>query len=362
MAATLYAREPTFRAAVDRCVAVVRTASGVDLSPVLCHARRRAGADLRTLLAGGAATLPAAESQTATFIVEYAMTELLATWGIAPRAVLGSSLGEYAAACAAGVWTLEDALRIVMWRAAAIAKLPGGVMLAVPLDAATLTPLLPRDVTVAIVAGPQLTVVAGPASAVEDVEGSLTERSVVSRRLATTHALHTAMMAPMRAALEAFLAGLPMRPPQIPYVSGLTGTWATDRVATPAYWGRHLCEPVQLAAGIDTLRQEPERVWLEVGPGQSLTTLLKQHPGADPRTVPAVATMRGLLDGRTDEEVLAEAVGQLWLSGAAIDWAGYHQGERRRRVPLPTYPFERQRQRLPVRRQARSPATADAHS
>jgi acyl transferase domain-containing protein len=340
---------------------VVRTVSGVDLRPVLCNPRSRAGGDLRALLAGGAATLPAMQSQTATFIVEYALTELLAAWGIAPQAVFGSSLGEYAAACAAGGWTLEDALRIVTWRAAAIAELPGGVMLAVPLDAANTAPLLPPEVTVAIVAGPQLTVVAGPAPAVEDVERSLAERSLVSRRLPTTHALHTAMMTPMRAALETFLAEVPMRAPRTPYVSGLTGTWATDVVATPVYWGRHLCEPVKLAAGIETLRQEPERVWLEVGPGQSLTGLLKQHAGADPRTVRAVATMPSPLDSRTDDEVLADAVGQLWLSGAAIDWAGYHAGERRRRVLLPTDPFERQHQGLPAQQRAHAPAAADAN-
>jgi amino acid adenylation domain-containing protein len=360
MAGGLYAAEPAFRAAVDRSCELLAPRLGVDLREVLypaegCAAGEAGGSpapDLRRLLGRGQEP-PASEASRrldrtlfahpAVFVVEHALARLWMDWGVTPRALLGYSLGEYTAACIAGVLRLEDALLLVAERARLIEELPGGAMLAVPLSESEAGPLLDHwapELELAAVNAPQMCVVAGTGGAVAELESELARRSVASRRLRTCHAFHTRLMEPVAERLAERIRDLPLEAPQIPFLSNLTGTWITPQEATdPRYWARHLCQPVRFAAGLGELLAARHTL-LEVGPGQTLSTFARQQPAGAGAVAVHCLGERG---GREDHATLLAAVGQLWLAGTEVDAAAFFRGQRRRRVVLPTYPFERRR-------------------
>ncbi len=340
MGASLYRTEPVFREEIDRCAEALR--------PFLD------GADLRTILypaEDGKEQAVAALNQTgftqpALFVFGYALAKLWQSWGVRPAAMLGHSVGEYVAATLAGVFSLEDALGLVAQRARLVQAQPGGVMLAVRLPEVEIGALISAagaNLSVAAVNAPKLCVVSGPSEAVENFEKFLTEKQVVSRRLKTSHAFHSAMMDPVVAPFTALFESVALHAPQIPFVSNLTGRWVTDAQATdPHYWARHLREGVRFADGVgELLRAAPGSVLLEVSPGQTLAPLARQHPaaGANGGTV-VIST---LLEGREHREAALTALGRLWLEGVTVDWAGFYSGQTRRRVALPTYPFEKKR-------------------
>ena len=360
MARGLYESEPLFREVVDDCVERLRPEIGLDLREVLFPAEGAAraagsqGPDLRAMLRrNGEADDPAAAklaetavAHPAVFVIEYALARLLMSWGIHPEAMIGYSIGEYVAACLAGVLSLEDALRVVARRAKLIQELPGGAMLAVPLGEDEVRPLLDRfggRLSVSATNGPHFCVAGGPHEALEDLDRELTERGASCIFLQTTHAFHSSMMEPAMARFGEVLAGVQVGTPGIPYLSNVTGTWITEEdLADPSYWARHMRGTVRFAEGLAELLGKPGRVYLEVGPGATLGTLVKQHEAA-PAGAVTVATLRRSSEERDDAEVLLEAAGRLWTAGAAVDWAELHGGERRLRVPLPGYPFERTR-------------------
>jgi acyl transferase domain-containing protein len=358
----LYQREPVFRREVDRCAEILRPLLGVDLREVLypcgTDAAEAGGdeagrVDLKSLLGrgGDAPADPASArldrtlyAQPALFLVEHALAQLLLTRGVKPQALLGYSLGEYVCACLAGVLSLEDALRLVAHRAALIERLPAGAMLAVNLGEQELAPrLAAHGLSLAAVNGTGGCVAAGPVEAVAALEVDLAAAGIVCRRLATTHAFHSSMMAEVADELTAFAATLALRAPSIPYVSNVTGTWITDAEATdPAYWSRHLVSPVRFADGIGALLAEGERALVEVGPGQSLTSFARLHPRWE-KSRPAASLMRSRHGRGSDAAVFLGALGGLWQAGVTLDWTAHFAAELRRRVPLPTYPFEKQR-------------------
>ncbi|HEX3531788.1 MAG TPA: amino acid adenylation domain-containing protein [Thermoanaerobaculia bacterium] len=340
----LYESEPAFRAAVDRCAELLQSHLGCDLRTVVYPAggeETDGGIDLKAMLKGsgsGGGLDRTSLAQPALFVTEYALAQLWMEWGVKPAGLLGYSLGEYTAACLAGVLSLDDALRLVALRARLIEELPAGAMLAVPLAESEVSGLLGGELSIAAVNGPELCVVAGPVAAVEELEGRLSGRGLSCRRLQTSHAFHSTMMRPIVPAFRTLLGTVELRAPAIPYVSNVTGTWITETEATdPAHWVRHLLEPVRFGAGIAELGREPGRIVLEVGPGQSLTSLAMQSGS------PAVPSLRPAYERRPDLAYALAALGRLWVAGAAIDWTGFAQHERRRRVTLPTYPFERKR-------------------
>jgi amino acid adenylation domain-containing protein len=297
----------------------------------------------------GRATVPTSEldrtafAHPALFVTEYALAQLWKEWGVEPTALLGYSLGEYAAACLAGVFSLEDALRIVALRAQAIERLPAGAMLAVPLPEAEVLPLLGNDLALAAVNGPEISVVGGPVEAVQALEERLAERGLAMRRLRTSHAFHSPMMQPVANELARLLAGMKLQAPRIPFLSNVTGTWIEpDQAVDPLYWTRHLLAPVRLADGLAELWAERDRMLLEVGPGGGLSSLALQHPSAGGHRV-AVPSLPGSHETRPDQAFALGALGRLWLSGAAMRWDGFWQREERCRLRLPTYPFERRR-------------------
>ncbi|HEY3572046.1 MAG TPA: amino acid adenylation domain-containing protein [Thermoanaerobaculia bacterium] len=350
MARGLYESEPVFRRELDRCLDLLRERSGEDLREVIFSGDRatEGGLDLRRLLGRGGQESKAARrlsrtifAQPAVFAVEYALAKLWESWGVAPAALLGYSLGEYTAACLAGVFSLEDALTLVAERARWIEELPAGDMLAVSLPEAEVRPRLSGDLGFAAANGPQLTVVSGPPEQVAALAGALAAEGVACRPLPTTHAFHSTMMAPLAGRLTELARTIRLSAPRIPCLSNVTGTWLTAEEATdPGYWARHLCGTVRFSEALEELWKQPSRVLLEVGPGQGLSALALQHPSADGRL--ALPSLPHAHEGRPDAAFLTEALGRLWLAGVEIDWRGVHGGARRR-LPLPTYPFERRR-------------------
>ncbi len=356
MARGLYDSEPAFREAVDECCEQLRPLLGADLREVMYSAEgggAQGGWDLRALLGRGGdegegasgALMETRFAQPAVFVTEYALARLWTGWGVRPRALLGHSLGEYVAATVAGVFRLPDALRLVALRAGLVDALPPGAMLAVSLAEDELRALLPPELDVAAVNTPQGCVVAGAEAAVEAFESRLASAGTVSRRLPTRHAFHSRHVAPAAARLEALVAGFELRAPEVPFVSNVTGSWITpEEAVSPAYWARHLCATVRFSDGLAALGEEPGAVLLEVGPGQGLGAWALQHPAAAaPESRAVLFSLRHPQNRVPDERFLLETLGRLWAEGVEVDWAAFGGDERRHRVPLPTYPFERER-------------------
>ena len=334
MSRGLYQSEPVFREHFDRCADLLRT---------------QLSADLRSVLYGDT-DAPWVEdarlSHPALFSVQYSLAQLWMSWGVRPSALMGYSLGETVASCLAGVMSLEDALRLVVARAKLMHSIAPGAMLAVLLGVAKLEPLLRDGVCLAAVNGPMFSVVSGPLERIETVRQSLTARGVFCRRIGAERAFHSSMMDRIAPELVHVAESISLRPPQIPYISNLTGTWVTNAQATdPEYWGRHLRGSIHFWAGLETVCiGKPAPVLLEIGPGQMLSSLVAQLP-ADEEGVPplAVPSMPSSQDQRSDLVVLIEAAARLWITGVEIDWRQFSIDEQRRRVALPTYPFQRER-------------------
>ena len=340
MARGLYEADPAFRADVDACSAVVRPFLGFDLCEVL-YPKPGGEAEAERRLVQTAVTQPAL------FVIEYALALAWRRLGVEPAGMIGHSVGEYVAACLAGVFTHDDALRLVAERGRLIQALPGGTMLAVRAGGDVVRGLLPSGLEIAAENAPTLTVVSGETAAVEGFETRLAERGLAARRLATSHAFHSAMMEPILATFCKLVASTPRSAPKLPWISSLTGDWITSEQAQDSgYWAEQLRRPILFGKGITRLLEDPARVALEVGPGQQLTGLAKQ---ALPGRAPGVVTLAGA------EPSLLLAVGHLWIAGASLDWSRFHANGRRR-VPLPTYPFERKR--FWVDRQTDTPVAA----
>jgi amino acid adenylation domain-containing protein len=331
MGKDLYAAEPAFRRALDRCAQALEPHLGLDLRKVL----HPAADDLE---AAAERLERTALAQPALFAVEYALAELLREWGIRPAAMIGHSIGEYVAACLAGVLSLEDALALVAARGRLMQSLPPGAMLVVPRPEAEVEGLLADGLSLAAVNGPAFSVVSGPAGAVDALARRLADEGIDARRLHTSHAFHSAMMDPILEEFAREVGKVSLSAPRIPYLSNLTGTWIEPAQATdPAFWVRHVRETVRFGEGVAELLRDRSGILLEVGPGRTLASLIRST--AADRMV--VTSMRHPQD--TGADPLPNAVARLWLAGARIDWTGFHVHERRRRVLLPTYPFERQR-------------------
>jgi phthiocerol/phenolphthiocerol synthesis type-I polyketide synthase E len=345
MGRDLYERERIFRERVDACVDLLKPHLEIDLRDVLYpdegDTERVAEQLEQTRLA-----------QPALFVIEYALAKLWMSWGVKPAAMIGHSIGEYTAACLAGVFALEDALALVAARGRLMQSMPPGGMLSVPLAEADVAPLLDGALAVATINGPQRCVVSGPLEAIAALEQRLADEEVAVRRLHTSHAFHSSMMDPILEPFEEQVSQLPLHEPQIPYISNVTGTWVTAEEATdPAYWAHHLRQAVRFSDGVGVLARTPEQVLLEVGPGHTLRTLAQRHPERAPEQL-VFASMRHPRDEGDDDAFLLRALGQLWLTGVTVDWSAFYQDERRLRLRLPTYPFDRQRYWVEAKRDA----------
>jgi amino acid adenylation domain-containing protein len=336
MARALYQDEPVVRGAIDACAEMLSA-----------HMQR----DLRALLFPqpgdrdeAARQLQRTEyAQPALFTVEYALAELWRSWGVAPSAMLGHSVGEYVAACLAGVFSLADALALVAERGRLVQAQPGGSMLSVRATAHEIEPRLKAGLDLAASNGPRLCVVSGPTPQVAELQRTLESEGIPCRLLLTSHAFHSSMMDPVMAPFAARVASVSRSAPRLPFVSSTTGIWITPAQACdPEYWARHLRQPVRFAEGICTLWTDPDRVLLEVGPRTAATTMARASMN-DPARQCAVATLGGDPGRQADWGSVLRAMGRLWVHGVDIDWAAVHAGTRRRVVSLPPYPFERRR-------------------
>jgi acyl transferase domain-containing protein/thioesterase domain-containing protein len=333
MGLELYEREPVYRDAVDECLALIRPELGRDLAPLLFAPEPDAERATREL-ERPSLTLPAL------FTTEYALAKLFMAWGVTPAALLGHSVGEYAAACLSGVLSLRDALRLVLLRGRLFEKVERGGMLSVPLSEAELRAAMPSALSIAAINAPELTVASGPLDALAELEALLARREIESTRIRIDVAAHSVMLEPVLQELRSLCRSIRFEPPTIPYVSNLTGRWITAAQATdPEYWVRHLREPVRFAECLQTLQESAERVLLEVGPGRTLTMLARAQ------AKPARHTFNSLRHPQESASDLAYALttlGRIWCTGAALDWGAFYAGQLRNRVPLPSYPFERQ--------------------
>lgn len=334
MGKDLYRHEPVFQEHLDRCCDLLMPHLGLDLRQILYPEAGRAEEAQQQLQ-------QTAIAQPAIFAIEYALAQLWISWGVKPQAMIGHSIGEYVAACLAQVFDLEDALKLVAARGRLMQQLPAGAMLAVPLSATEIAPFLTPDLAIAAINTPSSTVLAGSLEAIADLEKQLEAKELHYRRLHTSHAFHSAMMEPMLPDFLTLLAKVKLQPPQISYVSNVTGTWITKTEATdPQYWLKHIRQTVRFAEGLQQILKEPQNLLLEVGAGKTLSTLARQQVTRSPLNI--LSSLPHPQDPQSDLDFLFTTLGQLWLAGVPIDWASFYIDEDRHRVPLPTYPFERQ--------------------
>lgn len=336
MGLNLYNHEPVFQEVVDECAEILKPLLGRDLREIMYPAlsdRETATISLRQTCF----------TQPALFVIEYALAQLWQSWGVKPQAMIGHSIGEFIAACIAGVFTLEDALMLVANRSRLMWELPEGAMLSVRLPAKEVEPRLSAELAIAAINGPSLCVVSGPTEAIAALQKQLESEEIVCRRLHTSHAFHSPMMDSIITPFAEVVGKVKLSPPQIPFVSTVTADWITAQQATdPMYWATHLRQTVRFAEGVQTLWQQPERVLLEVGPRITTTTLARQQ-AKDIKQQIAISSLSDNAENEAEWTALLKAVGQLWLAGVSIDWSNFYQRETRQRIPLPTYPFERQR-------------------
>jgi phthiocerol/phenolphthiocerol synthesis type-I polyketide synthase E len=339
MGQELYKTESVFSQEVDRCAEILKPHLGLDIRHILYPNEEQTQADEQLK--------QTCFTQPILFAIEYALAQLWMSWGIRPVAAIGHSIGEYVAACLADVFSLEDALALVAIRGQLMQKLPNGAMLSVPLSEAEVQPLLHEELSLAANNAPSLCVVSGTINAVEALQIRLKKEGIESRRLHTSGGFHSQIMDSIIEPFIEQLRKIKLNCPQIPFVSNLTGTWITAKEATePIYWAKHLRQTVRFNEGIACLMQQPGRVFLEVGPGKTLSTFALQHHNGL-----VLNSMRHPKEIHSDVAFLLNTLGQLWLGGFQIDWSGFYAGESRYRIPLPTYPFERQRYWIEPRKQ-----------
>ncbi len=342
MAAQLYNNEPMFRKEVDECADFLKPQLGIDLRDLLypsgVRKKQEGEAEAATPLLD-----QTRYTQPALFVIEYALARLWMSWGIQPEAMIGHSIGEYAAACLAGVFSREDALMLVAVRGRLMQEMPGGAMLAVFLPEKEAERFLNPQIALAAVNSPSFCTISGPQVDIQELETKLTISGIECRRLHTSHAFHSWMMDPLLDKYAETIRRIKLNPPRLPFASNLTGTWIQASEATdPYYWSHHLRNTVRFASGLQEILREPSRLLLEVGPGRTLVTFAKQLSDRA-SGLEVYASLPHAQEQTTDDAFLHTTLGRLWLSGVKIDWTRVHNGERRHRVPIPTYPFERKR-------------------
>ncbi|MBG0813141.1 type I polyketide synthase [Planomonospora sp. ID82291] len=356
----LYVREPVYAAAVDECVGLVERHSGVDLRPYFTAGRPAApsagpSVDLAAMLGRDdghdRADDPLGHAPVAhpfLFTVEYALARLLRHWGVTPDLLVGYSLGEYVAACLAGVFSLEDALHVVIERAHLIGAAPAGRMVAVAAPEAPVRAALAAagvEVDVAALNGPAMTVLSGPPAEIERATAVLTGRGLACRPLRSAHAFHSSLLQPAREKLVAVLETVRRNAPAVTVVSNLTGRPLTAEQATgTSYWADQLVGTVRFADGVRHCLEQDVTAFVELGPGQTLGGLVRQTMTGGPAaavlgTLPPYWTVTGPRDAHAD---LLSACGALWELGAGVSWERVHPGGGRV-LSLPTYPFQRTR-------------------
>nr|WP_199341772.1 type I polyketide synthase [Nostoc punctiforme] len=337
MGKELYENEAIFRNQVDRCCSILKPHLGIDLRSLLYP-------QTNEVAATAAEKLKQTDiAQAALFVIEYALAQLWISWGISPSAMIGHSIGEYVAATLANVMSVEDALALVAMRGRLMGEMPPGGMIAVSLPEAGVISFLNQNLSLAAINAPGYCVVSGTDAAIDALQQQLTNKGIEYRRLHTSHAFHSPMMEPVKERFIQEVKKIKLNSPQIPFISNVTGTWITAEQATDAnYWGKHLRQTVNFSRGISQLLQDKNCILLEVGPGRTLSTFAKKCTALTSKEV-VLTSLRHPQEQKSDVDLMLNTLGRLWLAGVEINWSGFYANEHRYRIPLPTYPFERQR-------------------
>jgi malonyl CoA-acyl carrier protein transacylase/NRPS condensation-like uncharacterized protein/acyl carrier protein len=335
MGRELYLSEPLFRAQVDNCSEYLHSYLGFDLRTILYPDNEQMKMAMEQIN-------QAIIAQPTIFVIEYALAQLLMSWGITPQAMIGHSIGEYVAACLADVISLEDTLQFIALRSQLIQQQPPGAMLAVPLSEQEIQPFLVEGISLAAVNSPMYCVVSGPLDAIEKIEKCMTKRGLALHTLRTSHAFHSMMMLPVVTSLTAPMELIQLHPPRIPFISNVGGTWITAEEATnPEHWRTELLQTVRFADGLHALLQKHHGgILLEVGAGRTLSTLCRQQISAQHN--PTILTsLRHPHDHSSDCAFLLNTLAQLWVAGANVNWLAYSH-ELGQHITPPTTPFDKQ--------------------
>lgn len=330
MGKDLYVSEALFREEMDKGFDVIRELTGEDFKAIWFPGNADPKKINETRYA-----------QPLIFLLEYALSSLLKSWGILPQYMIGHSIGEYVAATLAGVFTLEDALKIVVKRGEIINALPGGAMLSIAASPSEVGRYLNDHISLAAINGPDQVVLSGTFEAIDELKRLLDNAGISFVTLHTSHAFHSAMLNPVLDEFKKTLLEIAFKKPAVHFVSNVTGEFIKDEEATSAdYWCKHMRETVRFSDGIKKiLRQDRHLVFVEIGAGASLTALLKQHD-TENRRLPAVNIIRPFKEAINDVKYATRSLGQLWAFGVNIDWNSYHKNEKRRKISVPTYSFE----------------------
>ena len=336
MGLDLYLSESVFREAVDECLELLYLNDGIVIRDWLFPAAGKEAA-AAPMLQRPSIGLPAL------FIIQYAQARLWMSWGVVPKAMIGHSLGEYMAAHLAGVFGLGDVLALVALRGRLFETVAGGRMLSVTLDEASLRALLPAGLSIAAVNGPDLTVASGPSALIEALEARLTAAEIACATIPISIAAHSEMLTPILGEFGAFFRRVTMHSPKKPYISNVTGTWVTPAQSVDAnYWVAQMRGTVRFAEGLQTLFKDGNCVLLEVGPGRTLSSLARHHPARQPQQA-VFNSLRHPDENSSDLAFVLGVLGRLWATGVPVNWGCFWQNEKRLRVPLPPYRFDRHR-------------------
>ncbi|MEM8805131.1 MAG: type I polyketide synthase [Cyanobacteria bacterium P01_G01_bin.38] len=346
MGRQLYETQPTFRATLAHCDEILQSQIGTSLLSILYPADNNG-----TLKAATTKLNQTAYTQPALFALEYALAKLWQSWGVEPSVVMGHSVGEYVAACIAGVFSLEDGLKLIANRGRLMQfTTRTGGMAAVLADSETVRGIIADSpVTIAAFNGPNNTVISGPESALGTAIAACSKLGIKSQRLPVSHAFHSPAMEPMLADFREVAEQIDFHPPKIKLISNLTGAVADGAVATPDYWCEHVIQPVNFAAGAKTLFRQGCPILLEVGPKPVLLGMAQRILAAEP--LPADVKpekqpqvwLPSLRAGREDWGQMLKTLGTLYTRGIQVDWGSFDRAYDRRRLTLPTYPWQRQR-------------------
>ncbi|WP_300021541.1 non-ribosomal peptide synthetase/type I polyketide synthase [uncultured Maribacter sp.] len=332
MGKDLYDGESTFREAVDICANILLDIIKVDLREIIFQDKTSEEAENRLK--------DTRYTQPALFTIEYALSQLWMSWGIHPTVLCGHSLGEFVGAHLAGVFSLEDALKLVSMRGVLVSGLPKGSMLTVRIDEETLEKLIPKTLSIAAVNSAKLCVVSGADDEITKFSELLKEQGLPYRLIATSHAFHSSMMNPILEEFGNVVKNISLNIPQIPIISTVTGTWLTNEEAVDAvYWTNHLRDTVRFSDAMDTLVKLEDVVLLEVGPGNTLTTLSRQNKGA--KNIKSLASLPLPKNDENSFYGILKALGQIWLTGLSVDWNAFYKNQERQKLRLPTYVFDR---------------------
>jgi phthiocerol/phenolphthiocerol synthesis type-I polyketide synthase E len=350
----LYLHWAVFKAEVDRCAQILAPHLGLDIREILYPASQSwkkassgKGIDLKKMLAKSTEATQDPDTlklnrtrfaQPALFTVEYATARLLQSLGIHPDAIVGHSMGEYVAACLAGVFSLEDALRLIAVRASLVDDLPQGAMLSVLLSEQELLPLLGPELSLSLLNGPNNCVVAGAPAAIDELEKLLSEREVICRRVQNGHAFHTKALNAILDDFKAEATRVRFGMPRFPYSSNVLGDWITAGYGSEAaYWAQHATLTARFSDILSRTWNLGNPILVECGPGRTLTALAAQHPARKVSRLGAIFSLRQNYENEPDGEVLLRAIGKVWLSGAQVDWGRIQRDSEPRIVPLPTF-------------------------